>query len=59
MACLKYVVHTFVCLSVCLSVCLNPQEMKALQVDNQRLKDENTALIRVIAKMSRSPGINS
>ena len=46
-------------MSVCPSIGLNPQEMEALQVDNQRLKDENTALIRVIAKMSRTPGINS
>nr|WEL12762.1 protein phosphatase 1 regulatory subunit 12 [Halisarca dujardinii] len=27
--------------------------------ENQRLKDENKALIRVIAKMSRAPGVNT
>ena len=29
------------------------QEMKDLKADNQRLKDENGALIRVISKLSK------
>jgi hypothetical protein len=32
---------------------------ESIKFENQRLKDENKALIRVIAKMSRAPGVNA
>ena len=36
------------------SFCI-PQQLSDLKADNQRLKDENGALIRVISKLSRPP----
>ena len=32
-----------------------PQSKHELNMENQRLKDENSALIRVIGKLSRAP----
>lgn len=43
---------------VCFDSVLNPfltQIRDELKVENQRLKDENSALIRVIGKLSRAP----
>ncbi len=34
---------------------LPPQTLQELKHENQRMKDENSALIRVIGKLSRSP----
>ena len=45
------------CLTVLMSyiVILRTQNLQDLKNENQRLKDENSALIRVIGKLSRAP----
>ena len=49
---LSYSAHVLYCDNCLL---LRTQNLQDLKNENQRLKDENSALIRVIGKLSRAP----